>query len=419
MATAQWIADSLNSLANGADVTTWTDSLAGKVATVVNTAPNLTKDALNGHSVVSFSKISTHVGDGLEVAAAANPLSGANDFTIGLVFRTSTAGVGTNSSWYENTGLVDNEQAGVTTDWGLVLSSNGSVGAGLGSPDMTVYSASGKANGLGHVVIYSRSGGNVTLDIDGTSYTGTGGSTLARNIERFAIGELRTGYNNYTGDIAEIAMFQSALQGSGLEQFGYNLATKYGIANTYVNQTINAIPDASAVLISAGASLDLSNTNEVIGSLSGATGSSVALGTGNMTCGGDNTSTIYNGTFTGSGGLIQNGSGTMTLNSDIAYSGNTVVNGGTLQVKNFNEASASTANVQVNSGAQLVVSGKMHVNKLTIAAGAKVRLGAFSGGTLAADPDLMTVPEPGTLGMLAIAGMLLSLGVMRRQRKVS
>ena len=68
-------------------------------------------------------------------------------------------------------GLVDGEQPGVANDWGLSINSSGQVGAGLGNPDRTQYSPDflDTANGEAHLAIYSRSGGSVSLAVDGLS----------------------------------------------------------------------------------------------------------------------------------------------------------------------------------------------------------------------------------------------------------
>ena len=63
--------------------------------------------------------------------------------------------------------------------------------------------------------------------------------------------------------------------------------------------------------VASGAVLDLNGFNETLGSLAGA--GNVTLGSGTLTAGGNNASTTYSGTISGSGGFNKAGSGTLLL----------------------------------------------------------------------------------------------------------
>ena len=61
-----------------------------------------------------------------------------------------------------------------------------------------------------------------------------------------------------------------------------------------------SLPSTTAVNITAsGATLDLNGINQTIGSLSGVAGSSVLLGSGMLTLGGNGTSTTFSGNISG------------------------------------------------------------------------------------------------------------------------
>lgn len=93
----------------------------------------------------------------LQVAAGDNPVGGLANYTIALVFRTSVNGAA-GGQWFNNTGLVDAEQGGVTNDWGVVINDQGQIGGGNGNPDQTIYSSgAGLADGAGHIAIFSAS----------------------------------------------------------------------------------------------------------------------------------------------------------------------------------------------------------------------------------------------------------------------
>ncbi|WP_236849212.1 autotransporter-associated beta strand repeat-containing protein [Chania multitudinisentens] len=107
-------------------------------------------------------------------------------------------------------------------------------------------------------------------------------------------------------------------------------------ANTYTGTTIindgtlltsvaNAFASSSAVTISSGATLALNNFNQVVNLLFGS--GNISLGTATLT---ENNalSTIFSGVITGSGNLVKNGTGAITLSGNSSYSGGTSINAG-------------------------------------------------------------------------------------------
>ena len=82
------------------------------------------------------------------------------------------------------------------------------------------------------------------------------------------------------------------------------------------------------MLVQSGATLDLNNFNQTLGSLSGA--GNITLGSATLTAGADNTSTVASGAISGTGGLAKIGTGSLTLTGANTYSGGTTVSGGAL-----------------------------------------------------------------------------------------
>jgi autotransporter-associated beta strand protein len=132
-----------------------------------------------------------------------------------------------------------------------------------------------------------------------------------------------------------------------------------------------------------------------IGSLGGA-GGTVDLG------GALNTLTInqtandtFAGVISGSGALVKSGPAKLTLTQDIAYTGDTIVNSGILVAQNM----TTSANISV-LGTAVLDAKSIVTGTLTI------------GGTPLATA---AVPEPGTLVLLALAGLALVGAYLRRK----
>jgi YVTN family beta-propeller protein/autotransporter-associated beta strand protein len=172
------------------------------------------------------------------------------------------------------------------------------------------------------------------------------------------------------GSLTKIGLGTLTLSGSST----YAGATNVN-AGTLQAGAVNALSPLSAFTVAGGATLDLNNFNQTIGSLAGA--GSVTLGAATLTTGNDNTSTTFSGGISGTGGLAKIGSGTLTLSGSSSYSGATAVNAGTLTVN----GSIANSVVTVNSGAML--NGTGTVGGLTIASG-----GTFAPGN---SPGTMTV----------------------------
>lgn len=119
------------------------------------------------------------------------------------------------------------------------------------------------------------------------------------------------------------------------------------VTGTLQLASVNAIPATSAVMVAAGATLDLNSFNDAVGSLAGA--GTVTLGSATLTTGGDNSSTAFGGVISGTGGLVKNGTGTFTLFGVNTYAGATVVNSGTLRI-GATFAVPSTSAVTVAAG---------------------------------------------------------------------
>jgi autotransporter-associated beta strand protein len=128
---------------------------------------------------------------------------------------------------------------------------------------------------------------------------------------------LLSGSNSFSGGTA-LTVSAGTLQAGSASAFGPS----------------SFFPHPAVVLANAaGTFLDLNNFNVSVGSLAGAgvVGGQVLLGSGTLTVGDDNTSTTFNGWFSGTGGLTKVGSGTLLLTGTSTYTGRTFINAGTLR----------------------------------------------------------------------------------------
>jgi autotransporter-associated beta strand protein/T5SS/PEP-CTERM-associated repeat protein len=231
--------------------------------------------------------------------------------------------------------------------------------------------------------------GTGTLILTGTnSYSG--GTTVTGGLINFTAGNLGTGTITVnggglqwaTGNTSDISA-QLAAIGSGGATFdtnGNNVSFATGLTGsggltkagggtltlagaTYSGATnvnggtlqagaANVFASSSAVTVASGATLAFNGFNQTLASLAGA--GSVTMGVGSMTVGGNNASTAFSGTISGSGGLTKNGTGALTLGGANTYTGLTTVNAGTLVV-NGSLAGAVT----LNSGGVLNGTGRL------------------------------------------------------------
>jgi autotransporter-associated beta strand protein len=110
-------------------------------------------------------------------------------------------------------------------------------------------------------------------------------------------------------------------------------------ANTYAGATAvsggtlragspSVFGSSGIMTLASGSTLDLNDFDATFDRLSG--GGNVALGSATLTVGGGGATTSLDGVVSGSGRLVKDGPGTLTLGGANTYSGGTIVNGGTL-----------------------------------------------------------------------------------------
>ncbi len=215
------------------------------------------------------------------------------------------------------------------------------------------------ADGTWHLLTYVDDSGAKNIYVDGsaTTLTQTGFTTADLSTG------VRIGFNSdtlpaldgnvaYVGDLDELQFYGVAL-------------TQQQVQDLFANNTIThstpatggqLLPTSTPVNLSvSGVTLDLNGNNQTIGSLTGVAGSLFKLGAGNLTTGGDNTTTTFAGAISSTGGgLSKAGTGTFALTGANTYTGNTSVTGGTLVV-GVAGALPSGTNLNISTNSKLAV----------------------------------------------------------------
>jgi autotransporter-associated beta strand protein len=336
------------------------------------------------------------------VASGANIGTQGNPFGTGMFASTGTGALAitqTGGSIVADRGIQAESSRGghisVTTNAGsaIVASGDGVVARSTGGTvDITLDgSISAGLNGIvtGNTAASAASDSTVTVNntvtgnvglravrgtttlINNGSITGTGGTALSVGLAGTLV--LADGNGAINGNIfvdsnsvfainrIQNFSYAGTISGDGsLRHDGAATTTLTG-ANTYTGgTTINAgtlevrngaaLADSGAVMIAnvAGARLLVTNS-ETIGSLAGGgtTGGTVEIASGQtLTTGGNNTSTEFAGVISGGtagvASLIKTGTGNFTLSGNNTYSGNTILQQGTLTIAHNNALGIGT-----------------------------------------------------------------------------
>ncbi len=200
--------------------------------------------------------------------------------------------------------------------------------------------------------------GTGTITVNGGGLQWATGNTSDVSAQLAAIGPGGATFDTNGNNVS----FATTVTGAGgLTKAGVGMLTLAGASYTGATNVnggtlqagaANVFASSSAVTVASGATLDFNGFNQALASLAGA--GAVTMGAGSMTVGGNNVSTTFSGTISGSGSLTKNGSGALTLSGANTYTGLTTVNTGTLVV---NGSIAST--VTLTNGGRLGGSGNI------------------------------------------------------------
>lgn len=202
-------ADAITGLASGAAVSAWPD-VSGNSNNATQDAPSqqpiYVTGAMNSLPVVRFDSANS------TFLSFNRPIQ--DDFTIIIVYQSSQTNQGTGTEFYYGAGLVNGDQPGVQNDFGTSLNASGEFIGGTGNPDTSIFSGTGYNDGKPHIVTFERteSTGALALFVDGTQVaTGTGGANSLTAPPTLDLGAVPSGGGFFSGDLAEVKIFNSAL----------------------------------------------------------------------------------------------------------------------------------------------------------------------------------------------------------------
>jgi hypothetical protein len=203
--------------------TTWTDLSGGGNTGTLTNGP--TYSTANGGSIV-FDGTNDYV-------VLSRPVQ--DDFTLSCWFKTTQSLTSYTSGafqWWQGAGLVDCEVGGIANDFGLSLNAaKVSFGVG-GSSDTSIQSPLTYNDNVWHYAVATRirSSGALVLYVDGTLVaSGTGGTNSLTTPTQLRIGSLQTGINFFSGNIAQVSIYNRALSAAEVTQNFNALRGRFGI----------------------------------------------------------------------------------------------------------------------------------------------------------------------------------------------
>jgi len=308
--------------------------------------------------------------------AGANTYTGASGITAITVVAPVLADTGTSSSFGTGTAGGINFQSGTLSYTGGAASSN------------RVFQFDGAST-----IANNSSTGGLTL-------TGAG-SFVAGGTDTITLGGSYTGSNTYAGIISTVG--NVAMNSAGTWVLGganTYAGTTTVQAGTLVAGTAQAF-GASKGLVVNGGTLDINDQAIAAPSLAG-TGGTVDLGSGTLTLNAVSGSTSYAGSVVGTGGLAKLGAGTQTLSGANTYSGATTINGGTLAL-DYSVAGAPASSI-ISSSSTLNLDG----GTLSIKGAAAANTQTFNGLNITGGNNRISATA-GSGGSLSV-----SLGAINR-----
>jgi len=301
------------------------------------------------------------------ITFSASPITNTNGSVLNLTkLGSGTLTINTGASSYTGTTTI---QQGTLSASNLANSGSNS---SIGQSGLIFITSGGNAN-------FNYTGGAVSTNL-GFTITGSGTSSVTNSGSglltltgngTYAVTTNGTSNQSLTFDtgangITVGGVIKNPSNNLSIVKSGAGTLTLSG-ANTYTGSTTintgtitagasNVLADTTQLILGNSTTFNLNGNTDTIGSISGS--GSITLGAGQLTSGGDNTSTTYSGIISGVGGSIRKtGNGVLTLSGINTYNGGTTLLGGTLSINTQSNIGSSAASLIFDGGTLRITSG--------------------------------------------------------------
>jgi autotransporter-associated beta strand protein len=277
-------------------------------------------------------------GGTLSINTLGNVGGGASALGAPTTTAKGTIGIGSSTTTgtlqYTGTGSTSNRVINLAgTTGGATIDASGSgalvftsalTATGAGSKTLTLTGSSTAANTMGGAIV-NNSGTNVTSLVK----SGAGSWTLSGTAANTYTGA--TTVNSGTLNLNKTAGVNAVGTGTVTIGDGSGSASSAHIVLLASNQIANTV----AVTLNSDGRLALNNFSDTINTIAG-TGLIDLATSGYLTIGGNNGSSTFGGSVTGDGTLEKAGTGSLTFNSSLDFTGTLTLSGGTLALNGYN-----------------------------------------------------------------------------------
>ena len=337
---------------SGAKVTFNDAAVSGLAETATVNLNGLTGGALNitsGQLVVANNASL----NGLD-SSAGTTLTVGGTLSLNMASSGTVAGVIAGAANLVKSGAGDLTMSANNTYTGGTTVNTGTLFGGAGSLANTVFGSGAVTVNSGATLWLDRATLANDLVLNNAVLQGTNGfgEVFNGNITLTGTNEIRSyNYMTFNGQMSGSGAINKTEAGQ-LTLAGNNTYTGLTTIGAGTLRVTGALSDAAAVTVATGATYSL-GANDTIASIAGA--GNVNLNSYTLTVGNAN-STTYSGVMSGSGALVKQGSGTLTLSGTNAYTGTTTINAGTL---------ALSATGSIASSSRLVANGVFDISAST------------------------------------------------------
>jgi autotransporter-associated beta strand protein len=292
-------------------------------------------------------------------------ISGAITNTGGLALTNTAAGTGSIVLSASN-----NFSGGLTLNSGVLTLSTSDFAAGTGT--LTINGgAIGTDSSSRNITNATSVGGDFTFGT-GTASALNGNMNLGGTNRMITIASANVA-NIFGGAITNGSLTVSNSSGSRSATFtnsGSSLTAFTALGGTNIISGSGSLGSSVALTVSTSGNNTwfdiggLTGSGLTIGSLAGAGGGLILLGSKSLTIGGDAYFSTYGGVFSNTGSIIKSGTGTLTLTRSSSFSGGSVISGGVLGYGETNVLGTGT--ITLNGGALAASGARTITNNIVV-----------------------------------------------------